>query len=480
MNADIARRLINMAIVMLLMFAPYIVPAPDFLTEAGFKVLGVLFGCIYGWITLGIVGTSLLGTVMLGFAPGMTVQGVMQSGFGGETFMLVLFFAAFAGMLEQVNLGEWIANRVLGLKFSHRGPWSLSFALLLMAYCAAFVTSIMPGILISWGVLASICELCGFKRGDMWPKAMVVGIVLACCMGHSAWPIEVLSFTLLGIYASFDLPGINYLAFTTLNVSIGMAAMGAYVMAIKVFLRPDVANLAFACANSPEPARLSRDQKHVLAIAVVFFAVLFLPGAFPDAGGIIGLLKTIGNAGCAAIVLALAAVVRTRDGSALIDIASAIRDGVPWESLILIACAMPLSSVLTSDATGLMPLFQQAFGALFGGLNGQIAFSIAFVVLIAALTNVMGNITVGVVTMPILCSLGPAFGADVAMLTVVTCIACNAALLLPSGGPTAALLHGNRDWFDGPRDIYALSALAVAAFLIAAVAAMGTLGQILF
>lgn len=480
MNISIARRLINMAIVMLFMFAPYVIPVPDFLTEAGFKVLGVFLGCIYGWITLGIVGTSFLGTIMLGIAPGMTVQGVMQLGFGGETFMLVLFFAAFAGILEQVNLGEWIANCVLGLRFSHRGPWPLSFALLLMAYCTAFVTSIMPGILISWGVLASICELCGFKRGDMWPKTMVVGIVLACCVGHSAWPIEVLSFTLLGIYGSFGLPSINYLAFTMLNVFIGMSSMGLFVVAVKVFLKPNVANLASVCANSPEPVRLSKDQKHVLMIAVVFFAALFLPGAFPDAGGIVGVLKSIGNTGCAAIVLALAAIVRKRDGSALIDIASAIRDGVPWESLILIACAMPLSAALTSDVTGLMPLFQRAFGALFGGLNGQIAFSIVFVALIVALTNVMGNITVGVVMMPILCSFGPAFGADASMLTVVMCIACNAALLLPSGGPTAALLHGNRDWFDGPRGIYALSALAVAAFFIATVAAMGTLGQILF
>ncbi len=480
MNGAVIKRCVNTAVVLLLMLIPYLAPIPPGFTEAGFKVLGVFLGCIYGWISLGIMGTSLLGIVMLGFAPGMTVAGVMQSGFGGETFMLVLFFATFAGILEQLGLGEWIASRVLGMKLGKRGPWALSFSLMLMAYCTAFVTSIMPGILISWGVLASICELCGFRRGDAWPKAMVVGLVLACCMGHSAWPIEVLAFTLLGLYDSFGLPQINYLAFTALNVLIGLLAMALFLVLAKFILRPDVTRLTSVQTRPSKKTPLTREQRQVLVIAALFFAVLFLPGAFPDAGGLIGLLGSIGNAGCAAIVLALAAIVRTKNGSSLVDIGLAIRDGVPWESLILIACAIPLSSALTSNDAGLMPIFQQGFSLLFGSLDNQIAFSLAFLALIVALTNVMGNITVGVITVPLLCTFGSAAGVDIAMLTVVTCIACNAALLLPSGGPTAALLHGNRDWFDGAKDIYVISTMAVVAFIVAAAIAMGTLGQLIF
>lgn len=480
MNGAVVKRCVNVAIVLLLMLIPYLAPTPSGFTEAGFKILGVFLGCIYGWISLGIIGTSLLGIVMLGFAPGMTIAGVMQSGFGGETFMLVLFFATFAGILEQLGLGEQMASRVLSMKFGKRGPWALSFSIMLMAYCTAFVTSIMPGILISWGVLASICELCGFRRGDVWPKAMVVGIVLACCMGHSAWPIEVLAFTLLGLYDSFGLSQINYLAFTALNVLIGLLAMAFFLTFAKFALRPDISKLASVQANPSKKTPLTREQRQMLAIAVLFFAVLFLPGAFPDAEGLIGLLGSIGNAGCAAMVLAFAAIIRTRNGSSLVDIGAAIRDGVPWESLILIACAIPLSSALTSNDAGLMPIFQQAFGTLFGSLGNQVAFSLAFLALIVALTNVMGNITVGVIMVPLLCTFGSAAGANVAMLTVVTCIACNAALLLPSGGPTAALLHGNRDWFDSSKDIYVISIMAVIAFFVAAAIAMGALGQLVF
>lgn len=479
-HRTIVARCAHVAIVLCLMLAPYALPHPGFLTEAAFKVLGVFFGCIYGWLFAGIIGTSLLGMVFLGFVPDFTVTGVFQSGYGGDTVLLVFFMATFAGILEQVGLGEKVAAWVLARKFSRRGPWALSFALLAMAYCTAFVTSIMPGILISWGILMSICQLCGFEKGDAWPKWMTVGIVLACCMGHSAWPIEVLAFTLLGLYESATSMGINYLSFTALNVGIGLGSMAVYILACRCVFKPDVSKLGKALVMEHASDSLSLRQKQVVGAAVLFFAILFIPGAFPDAGGIIGLLNTIGSVGCAALVIALTAIVRTKDGESLIDVASAIRNGVPWESIILVACAMPLSSALTNDAVGLNPLFEQLFSSVFGGMDNAVLFSIAFVALIVVLTNMMGNLTVGIISIPLLCMFAPMVGANTAMLTVVACIACNAALLLPSGGPTAALLHGNRDWFNGSREIYLCAAVAVVSFFISAIVLMFTLGEVLF
>lgn len=476
----IAIRCVHVAVVLCLMFAPYVLPHPDFLTDAAAKVLGVFFGCIYGWLFAGTVGTSLLGMIFLGFVPDYSVTGVFQSGYGGDTVLLIFFMATFAGILEQVGLGEKVAAWVLARKFSRRGPWALSFALLVMAYCTAFVTSIMPGILISWGILTSICQLCEFKKGDAWPKWMAIGIVLACCMGHSAWPIEVLAFTLLGLYESAMSANINYLAFTVLNVGIGLASIGLYSLICRGLFKPDVSKLGKALSLTHPNEPLSHRQKQVVVAAIFFFAILFIPGAFPDAGGIIGLLNTIGSVGCAALVIAFTAIVRTKEGGSLVDVAAAIKNGVPWESVMLVACAMPLSSALTSDSVGLNPLFEQLFSSVFGGLGNAIAFSIVFIAIVVLLTNVMGNLTVGIITIPLLCMFAPAVGANTAMLTVVACIACNAALLLPSGGPTAALLHGNREWFNGSREIYFGAAIAVLSFLISAIVLMLTLGEMLF
>ena len=468
------------AVMVALMALPFGLPCPEGLTQSGFKVLGIFLGCVFGWSTVGVMGTSLLGMVFLGFVPEFSVQGVFKEGFGGTTFMLVFFMVTFAGVLDQVGLGERVAQWILRRKFTRRGPWVLSLSLLLTAYVTSFVTSVMPGIIISWGILSSICHACGYKRGDSWPKLMTVGIVLACCMGHSAWPIEVLSFTLLGIYDAQGLPPINYLSFTVLNTCIGLGAMGLYLTACQLLFKPDVDRLSRAYDFARDMGPLTRAQKAVVAFTVVFFAVLFLPGAFPGAGGLLGLLESVGTVGCAVVVLAAAGMARMADGKPLVNLPAAIRDGAPWESMILIACAIPLSSALTNADVGLSPLFSHGFSVLFGSVGSAALFSVLFVVVVVLLTNVMGNVTVGVVLLPIMIAAAPSMGANAALLTVVTCIACNAAFLLPSGGPTAAVLHGNRDWFAGSSQIYPFAAAGALSFVLSALSFMLVLGPLLF
>lgn len=473
-------RFVCVAVMVAFMALPFLLPCPQGLTPSGFKVLGIFLGCVFGWSTVGVVGTSLLGMVFLGFVPEFSVQGVFKEGFGGTTFMLVFFMVTFAGVLDQVGLGERVAQWILRRKFTRRGPWLLSLSLLLTAYLTAFVTSVMPGIIISWGILGVICHTCGYKRGDAWPKLMTVGIVLACCMGHSAWPIEVLSFTLLGIYDVQGLPPINYLSFTALNTCIGLGAIALYLAVCRFLFRPDVANLVHAHDFVRDMGPLTKAQKAVVAFTVVFFAVLFLPGAFPGSGGLLGLLEKVGTVGCAVVVLAAAGAVRMGDGRPLVNLPAAIRDGAPWESMILIACAMPLSSALTNADVGLNTLFSQTFSALFGSVGSAVLFSVLFVLVVVVLTNAMGNVTVGVVLLPIMIAVAPSVGANAALLTVVTCIACNAAFLLPSGGPTAAVLHGNRDWFAGSTQIYPFAAVGAGAFLASALLFMLVLGPVLF
>lgn len=473
-------RVVCTAVTVALMLLPFGLPCPEGLTPSGFKVLGIFLGCVFGWSTVGVIGTSLLGMVVLGFVPEFSVQGVFKEGFGGTTFMLVFFMVTFAGVLDQVGLGERVAQWILRRRFTRRGPWVLSLSLMLTSYVTAFVTSVMPGIVISWGILAIICHTCGYQRGDSWPKLMTVGIVLACCMGHSAWPIEVLSFTLLGIYDAQGLPPINYLSFTALNTCIGLGSVVLYVIACRFLFKPDVERLSRAHDFVRDMGPLTRAQKAVVAFTVVFFAVLFLPGAFPGAGGLLGLLESIGTVGCAVVVLAAAGAARTADGKALVNLPAAIRDGAPWESMILIACAMPLSSALTNADVGLSAIFSQGFSVLFGSVGSAVLFSMLFVAVVVLLTNVMGNVTVGVVLLPIMIAAAPSMGANAALLTVVTCIACNAAFLLPSGGPTAAILHGNRDWFAGSTQIYPFAAVGAGAFMASALGFMLLLGPVLF
>ena len=58
-----------------IMFAIFImflfIPPISTITEMGMKVLGVTLALLYGWITIDLMWTSLLGFVLLQFIPGL-------------------------------------------------------------------------------------------------------------------------------------------------------------------------------------------------------------------------------------------------------------------------------------------------------------------------------------------------------------------------------------------------------------------------
>ncbi len=472
--------LINSGIVVLLMFGVRFLPNPDFISREGLDTIGLLLGCLWGWTTVGTVWPSLLCLIGLGFIGENTVTDVFMQGFGGQTFILVLMFTIFAGIIDQSGLGEYLASRMLSSKMVKRSAWALSAAILAVAYCTAFLISVVPGIFVTWTMLDGICRQCGFTRKDLWPKVMVVGVVLACCMGHSALPIEALAFTLLGMYKGQTGSAIGYIPFTVMNVAIGVVAIVLYLVAIRYLIKPDMSKIRDSDLEIVKTGALTRFQKQMIALVLVFFLVLFVPGAFPDAGGIVGVLNAIGTAGCAALVVAAAALARRRDGTPFVDMRKAIGKGVPWDAMFLLAAAMPLAAELSSDETGLSGLLDQLFSQMFSGIDNALLFTALFILMVVVMTNVLNNMTVGIIMVPFACLLAPAVGANAALLTAVSCIACNAALVLPSGGPTAAILHGNMNWFSSRGEISRYSIVAVSAFTVSALALSLTLGSLLF
>lgn len=63
---------IDVAIVLLFMLCFGLLPAPDPITPFGMRVVGVLLGCLYGWLRGSLIWPSLAGLIMIGFMTGTT------------------------------------------------------------------------------------------------------------------------------------------------------------------------------------------------------------------------------------------------------------------------------------------------------------------------------------------------------------------------------------------------------------------------
>ena len=172
------------------------------------------------------------------------------------------------------------------------------------------------------------------------------------------------------------------------------------------------------------------------------------------------------------------AFMRKKDGAEYASISNAIKTGVPWETLILLAFVMVISTALTVTGNGVKEGLSLVLDPILGSAGGFM-FTVILIVVAAVGTQVLGNLIYGLMLMPIVCVYGAATGADLSLLTVALCVVLNAALFLPSASPLAGLLHGNSEWVSA-KDIYKYSAPTVLMTIVVAIAVCATLGTLMF
>ena len=94
-------------------------------------------------------------------------------------------------------------------------------------------------------------------------------------------------------------------------------------------------------------------------------------------------------------------------------------------------------------------------------------------------TNIINNVVVGMIAIPIICTFSTTLNFPPEILTVAICLICNITFLLPSGSPIAAFLHGNSEWVSSI-EIQKYSALYIVLFIIWSIVVCMTVGNILW
>ena len=80
----------NIAIMLIIYGVFNIIPPISSITEMGMKVLGLTIALLYGWITIDLMWTSLLGFVLLQFTGYITLLPGLVAGLGNSTVMMIL------------------------------------------------------------------------------------------------------------------------------------------------------------------------------------------------------------------------------------------------------------------------------------------------------------------------------------------------------------------------------------------------------
>jgi hypothetical protein len=469
---------LNSIISIALMFGFQHLPVIQPLTPLGMSIVGIFLGVIYGWSTVGIIWPALLGLIALGFSGYTTVPDAFQSGYGGDTYLFVFFILIFAAIIDKAGVTDVIANWVVSRKIARGKPWVLTILLLTAAYIVAALVSVTPSIIICWGILYKLCQIFGFTNKDKYPKLMVIGIVFAALMGHSAFPFKAMAVILMGVFTKQTGISVNFVTFTILAVVIGYSAVWGYIFLCRFVFKPDVSPIINSNAVFENKTSLNSYQKQVMLLLAALIFFLFLPGILSDKIWLVAFLNKLGNTGIVVILLAFAVFIRKKDYSQFVNFIDLIRTGVPWQNLFLLSTALPLATAMTSKDTGVKEFFVSILNPLLNGYGGPVLFVALILTCSIIMTNFMGDVIVGLIMMPLVCSYAPVVGANSEMLAVALCVTCNMAIILPSASPLAALLHGNTEWVDA-RDIYKHSIPTILVSILIVLVICLTVGNIL-
>ena len=466
----------------IMLFFGYLPPFGT-VTELGMKVLGIFIGAIWCFSTVGCFWPALLALILFGTS-GLYEGGVtatFAAAFGSDTWLFVLFVLAFAAMINNSGASKVIANNMASWKFTKGKPYAVSWVLLTIAYVVGALISVTPGIVITWAILYVMCEGYGYKPHDKYPTLMVIAITFAALMGQAALPFKAAPIMYMNALskATDGAVTVSYAQFALVAIPMTYLAGISPLLAMKFIFRPDVSlikNSDFVFTS--DETKFNSEQKIFMLFLAAFFVLLFLPGIFTQAGGFIAWLKTIGNTAICVLLLIIAGFVMKKNGTSFVNLAKTFKDGIPWETMMILAFAVVATSAMTNANCGIKDQIAAWLTPLFGEGTGMGLFIFLVILLSAVITNFIGNLIVGLMFVPIIVAFATSAGIS-QNLVVAIAVTTNMSLFLPSASPLAALLHSNTEWCSS-NDIYKYSWPIVIVGVLVCFLVCVTLGNLVF
>lgn len=471
---------INSIITLVIIFGFGQLPVVEPLTPLGMNLIGIFLGLLYGWIFVDIVWPSLIGILALMLIGGMAPKVALNSSFGDPIVVMMFFIFIFCAVIDQYGLSRFISMWFITRKFVQGKPWAFTFIFLASIFILGGLTSASPAALIGWAILYSICDLCGYKKGDGYPTMMVFAIVFAAQVGMSMIPFKQVPLTVLGAWANISGSSIDYAKYMLIAISACIVCALLLIFICKVVFRPDVSKLVGLDVSQLDKTGdalvLTKVQKIVMAFLAALVILLLLPSFLPKDFILATFLNSIGGTGVCILIVTVMCFMKV-DGKPLLQIKKAINNGVAWGIIFLLAAVQPLSSAMSAPESGITEWMMGLLNPIFGG-KSPVFFMVVIGLLAALLTNVMNNGALGVALMPIVYSYSTANGMDPQLAVIMIVMAVHLAFLTPAASSSASLLHGN-EWIQ-TKDIMKTGSVVVAASWVAITVVTLAIGSLVF
>ena len=453
---------IHMAITIVIMVGFGYLPAPAPVTPFGMQVLGIFIGMVYGWSMVDQIWPSLFGIIMLAVVDYDTIANIIIAGWGSGTVWTIVMVLVFAQAVSDAGVTEYLAIKLINHKVFFGRPWLFTGVIIFVSFFLSAITgNPFVAMIIMWRITYDICSFAGYKPKDAWPSLTLVGITFSATIGMGAFPHQLIPLIVFGAYESM---GGSYVAVCWGSM---IFIVLLYLLVNKYILRLDVAKIAHIdeAAFADKVLTLNRQQKIIFTIFILMIVSFFACNMLPKSWGLIQLLNKLKLAGLAALFVGIAMVIKV-GGKPLLDFQEAASKGVLWPVVVLTAAALPISSALTSEGTGVQEFLINILGPLFAG-KPVILFGVLALVLALIVTNFANNTVTALVFMAVVVNVAAQVGANATAIVVLLVVIVHIAVLTPAACPTAGMLFANNEWIT-PSFIYkeAIALIIIAALVV--------------
>lgn len=411
------------------------------------QVLGLFIACLILWLKVAIDWPSLLCLIGLGLLPNLSYAEVFQLSFGNTTFVFLFFTFIVTYALEQTHA----LKRVIG--WAMNSHWAqTSTSRLILAFLSALLllaTFISPTILfmIAFPLYEEIMKQLGLEKSDRRASLLLIALFATLAIGTAMTPINhVFAITAMGIYTSATGIPITNGQYMSLAVPTGLALFLGLLLSLRWIFQLDLSDIKLNRVESlADLPPMDRKEKWILLIFLLVIAMWLVPemmGSFFPA--LSSFFKSAGIAFPPMVGTLLLTIIHI-DDEPLIHLPEAIRKGVYWPSLLIVAATLSIGSVLSNPDYGVTALFESALTPLLASLTPILI--IAFFVSWAGLqTNFASNLVTSSMVTTIMTTV---ISADPNLQISATTLACligfmaSLALMTPPAMPYVAISIGS-------------------------------------
>lgn len=400
-----------------------LIPTPG-LSTAGHAALALLLFAIVMWVTeaLHLAVTSL---ILLFIQPILGITDFTDAviGFANPIIFLMIGGFIIAEGIKKSGLASRLTYSMLN-KFGTTPDKSIFVVVFSTGILSAFIENVVAYAMLL-PIIKEIIPLMGVKDpekgGSNFAKAMVLGGSFGSLAGGFGTEIGTAPNLMAAAYT--NIPFVNWMMFGVPLAFILMLIIWKWLGKVfKPEIKGIVGGIETIAAKKASLGPISRNEK--LTIVILLFTI-----SLWITTGITG-LDSFSVALIGAVLLFAFKILDWKDA----------QTGVDWGLIIFFGGALSLGAALLN--TGAASWLINSVIGLFGSNPSTVLVILVLMVIAVTITQVMSNIALAAILIPLSVTLASAQGQPLGLYAVPVAIACSLSFMLPMADPTVAMAYG--------------------------------------